>query len=242
VTICTSCNIAVSLRIASPGDSGSIAQTIATQAAATVAQVSAEVQEHAQAPEAPAPPAAAAVAPPASAAASSDSATPVLQMQIDLAPTGPTESSLVDDETPRHGGQAVLATSRGDVASRPLTSKVIGASTTRWRNLRRDPLVVSSLRAALRADSHRHAAAAAASAPATSTPRPPSPPRPSHEFPLPAVVALSPVGLQHPASSALVPLAIGGLAVVIQLFFVYLTPLGRLVRARAGVAEPHPPG
>jgi hypothetical protein len=247
MTICTSCNIAVSLRIASPGDSGSIAQTIATQAAATVAQVSAEVQEHAQAAETPVPPAAAAVAPPALAAASSDPAAPVLQMQIDLAPTGPIESSLVDDEAPRHGGQALLATSRGDVTSQSLTGKVIGevigASTTRWRNSRRDPLVVSSLRAASRADSQRHAGtAAASSATATSTPRPPSPPRPSHEFPLPAVVALSPVGLQHPASSALVPLAIGGLAVVIQLFFIYLAPLGRLVRARAGVAEPHPPG
>jgi hypothetical protein len=247
MTICTSCNIAVSLRIASPGDSGSIAQTIATQAAATVAQVSAEVQEHAQAAETPVPPAAAAVAPPALAAASSDPAAPVLQMQIDLAPTGPIESSLVDDEAPRHGGQALLATSRGDVTSQSLTGKltgeVIGVSTTRWRNSRRDPLVVSSLRAASRADSQRHAGtAAASSATATSTPRPPSPPRPSHEFPLPAVVALSPVGLQHPASSALVPLAIGGLAVVIQVFFIYLAPLGRLVRARAGVAEPHPPG
>jgi hypothetical protein len=244
VTICTSCNIAISLRIASPGDSGSIAQTIATQAATTVAQVSAEVQKAAQVPQTPLPPAAAAVGPPAPAAAPSPPTAPVLQMRIDVAPSGPIESSFGDDEAPRHGGEALLATRRGDPRGQPVIGNVIGALTPPWqsRSPRREPLDLTSLRAVSRADTQRHATGEVASEPTRSAPRSPSPPGPAPEFPLPAVLALSPVGLQHPASSALVAFAIGGVAVVMQLFFIYLAPLGRLVRARAGVAEPHPPG
>lgn len=71
-TICVSCNIAISVRVGSPGNTGDLAQTIAAQTAATAAGIAQTIQTALQAapsaatplPPAPLPDAAPAVIPP----------------------------------------------------------------------------------------------------------------------------------------------------------------------------------
>ena len=72
VTICVSCNIAISVRVGSPGNTGDLAQTIAAQTAATAAGIAQTIQTALQAappaatplPPAPLPDAPPAVIPP----------------------------------------------------------------------------------------------------------------------------------------------------------------------------------
>ena len=68
VTICVSCNIAISVRVGSPGNTGDLAQTIAAQTAATATGIAQTIQTALQAAPpaaAPLPPAPPAVIPPA---------------------------------------------------------------------------------------------------------------------------------------------------------------------------------
>jgi hypothetical protein len=53
-TVCTSCNIAISVRVGSPGDAGDVTQTIANEAASATANMQADLQQTGQAVFAPA--------------------------------------------------------------------------------------------------------------------------------------------------------------------------------------------
>ena len=247
VTICLSCNIAISVRLASPGDDGDLTQAIAAQAAATVTEVAAAVQQAAQVvPPPPAP------VPVSVQAATSDpveaftSAPTVLQAQIDDGPAVPAES-LGPDDVPRHGGQALLASwhlGRASAVPQRRSSVLDGWSVRGIQALRtsapaRASLVLVDLSRASSADpGHRSGGVA----PATTRSLPPPVPAPSPDAPLGTLVAMSPVGPQQPAGSGVVALAIGGLGLFLLFFASSLVPLSRAVRVRAGVAEPHPPG
>jgi hypothetical protein len=245
VTICTSCNIAISVRIASPGDSGAIAQTIAAQAAATAADLTASVQQAAQLP--PSPPPAAADTPPSSAAApqsdlglaSAQAALP--QFLIDDGPAGPSVS-FVGEDAPRHGGEALSATPRAGLAT------VRNARASPFRPFRVQngliesrpaPPGIAEVVSASRATERRRSTVPVAS-PKHSLP--PFVPAPARDLPLSTAVALAPPGVQHSSGSALVALEVGALELLLLLLVSYLVPQARVARARARFAEPHPPG
>jgi hypothetical protein len=254
VTICTSCNIAISVRLASPGDDGDLTQSIAAQAAATVNEVAAAVQQVAQVVPPPLPPA----LPPASAGSSAPvdaftsapaaalDASPVQQGQIDNGPATPTAAPGLDD-TPRHGSDALLASwVSGATAAPQRRSSVLGSWRARGTQelrapaLQRAPLVLVELTRASSAANQGHHSGGAA--PATTRSPPPPVPAPSPDAPLSTLVAMAPAGPPQPAGSGVVALATGGLGLFLLFFASYLVPLSRAVRARAGVAEPHPPG
>jgi hypothetical protein len=233
------------VRLASPGDDGDLAQTIATQAAATVADVTAAVQQVAQVvptlpPPVPVP--ASASGPPVEAFADTPGIGPanVVQSQIDDGPAVGT-GVLGADDAPRHGGQALLASWRpGGATAAPQASwRVRGIQALRASEPTRAPLVFAQLiHPSSAADDHHSAGAARPPARVL----PPPVPAPPLDAPLSTLVAMSPLGPQQTAGSGLVALATDGLGLFLLFFASYLVPLSRAVRARAGVAEPHPPG
>ena len=242
VTVCTSCNIAISVRLASPGDDGDLTQTIAAQAAATVAEVAAAVQQAAQIVPPPAVPVSVPVPPVASdpVEAFTNAAPTVLQAQIDDGPAAPVES-LEPDDAPLHGGQALLASWHlgRSAPTQQRSWSVRGIQALRSSEPVRTQLVLVELSRPASADQGHNSSGAAS---ATTKSPPPPVPGPSPDAPLSNLVAMSPSGPPQPAGSGVVALATGGLALFLLFFASYLVPLSRAVRVRAGVAEPHPPG
>jgi hypothetical protein len=220
-----------------------------------VNEVAAAVQQVAQVVPPPLPPA----LPPASAGGSSApvdaftsapaaalAAPTVQQGQIDNGPVTPTVAPGLD-ETPRHGSDALLASwVSGATAAPQRRSSVLGSWRARGTQelrvpaLQRAPLVLVELtRASSAADQGDHSGGAG---PATTRSLPPPVPAPSPDAPLSTLVAMAPAGPPQPGGSGVVALATGGLGLFLLFFASYLVPLSRAVRARAGVAEPHPPG
>src|SRR3954447_24202612 len=111
-TICVACNIAISVRVGSPGDTGNLAQTIAAQTQATAAGVTHTIQSALQAvPQVatPVPPTPPAVVPPGAAPPVGVAAL-ISQAQlfpIDLGPfVAPLDTAAADDP-PLHGAPSV---------------------------------------------------------------------------------------------------------------------------------------
>lgn len=240
-TICVSCNIAVSLRIASPGDTGAITQTIAAQTLATVAAVGAAVQQGAQVPVAPDVAAALPVPPAADPPVTTDAPTNLAQFPFDDGPARLPAAPLED--APLHGGEALSASwSAVQSQVRAIRYRValsrVFPSDAQLASSAPPPAIVEQ--SVVREPAGRQRAPATAGS--VSTPHPPfPPPAPGDETPS-TVVALSPVGLQHPAGSSLIALAIGALGLILFLFCSYLVPLTRFARTRPSGARPHPPG
>ena len=112
-TICVSCNIAISVRVGSPGNTGDLAQTIAAQTAATAAGIAQTIQTALQAappaatplPPAPLPDAAPAVIPPVGATPAFVAVTvPALHAYpIDAGILVTPFDDLSAEDAPRHG-------------------------------------------------------------------------------------------------------------------------------------------
>src|SRR3954447_8945753 len=130
-TICVACNIAISVRVGSPGDTGNLAQTIAAQTQATAATVAHTIQSALQAaPEVatPVPPTPPVVFPPGLAPPVTV-ATALSQPQlypIDLGPfVAPLDAAATDDP-PLHGAPSTYGAALAPAAQLPESQGVAG--------------------------------------------------------------------------------------------------------------------
>ncbi len=263
VTVCTSCNIAISVRVGSPGNTGDLVQSIAAQTAAAAANIAGTVQAAIQA-AAPAP-ATLPITPPALdppallapvAAGLSTALTPVaaglstaltpafaplraspLDAGLFTAPLDPT----VGEDAPRRGAPLSYGAASGRPAYTAGASSSVGAVLGDALAAPIEPFG----RLPRRLVGSDDGASAAPSRSATSAARPPRTPTPG----APAPTAPTPFVLAAGAASSHgggidAGIAIASAFALLFLYAVYSALRGTpaVPPARADGARPHPPG
>jgi hypothetical protein len=241
-TICVACNIAISVRVGSPGDTGDLAQTIAAQTQATAATVAHTIQSALQsAPEVarPVPPTPPVVFPPGLAPPVTV-ATALSQPQlypIDLGPfVAPLDAAATDDP-PLHGAPSTYGAALAPAAQLPESQGVAG-----------EVVSLAALRASSTLSSPPRSIVGRAGAGSRSpvgTRRPahrPVPPAIPPSAPMPFVLAAG-----SPSTHGGGPSAVVALATAVALAFLYAVYSALRTRpavppARGGGAKPHPPG
>ena len=245
ITVCTSCNIAISVRVGSAGDTGDLVQSIVTSTAAALANLADTIEAAAQTAI---PPSASPIASPipdlvTAVTAAQPVAVQEVTNQIDdaafLAPVTPAAS----EDLPRHGAPTVFggggtrppslgdgAGSRADIAPGEPTSAEVRARVAllqRW--IVRRPGVASE----------------AAAKPPRAQPTAPEP------FPLPPIPSAPPtpfilgagVAGTHGGGIGVISALASGLAMVLLYAISTALRLPPVVPpARGGGANPHPPG
>jgi hypothetical protein len=105
VTVCVSCNVAISVRVASPGDSGDLTQSIAASTAAAATEIAGTIEDALQSATAPPPPPPPTPAPAAAAplqlSQGIPTASPVVYRVDEGIPAA--ADTVTADELPRHG-------------------------------------------------------------------------------------------------------------------------------------------
>jgi hypothetical protein len=240
VTVCTSCNIAISVRVGSPGDTGDLVQSIVAATAAAAATLADTIQAAAQTAvppsasptESPLPDPVAAVAP---ALVAVQEATNQIDGGLLIALVAPPPSA----DVPQHGaptsfggvsaGQPSVR-SRADIAFGEPTSAAVRARVALLRRW-----IVR--RAVVRRDAVAKPPRAQAPAP-DPVPRAPSPSAPPTPFILGAGVAAT-----HGGGIGVITALASGLAIVLLYAISTALRLRPVVPpARAPGANPHPPG
>jgi hypothetical protein len=250
ITVCTSCNIAISVRVGSPGNTGNTAQSIVTSTAAAAANVAASVQAAVQAAI---PPPAQALIPPSASSLIPD---PPVAIAAPPPVTGPQTTYRIDDglfialvvpwlsdDLPRHGAPesfgggsgAVRASGDGRVLLR--AHAAAGAGT----------LVAPGARAPLL---HRWLVRRAvvkdrvAASPGRAQPKapPPVPPGQDPFAPTPFVLATSIAGTHGGGVGVVTALASGLALILLYAISTALRLPPAVPPARAPGANPHPPG
>jgi hypothetical protein len=245
ITICTSCNIAISVRVGSPGDTGDVAQSILASATAAAADVADTIQRALQTATPPsASPAASPLPDPiAEVAAAPPAAVQAATLRIDDGVLIEPPASAPSEDLPRHGAPTAFgggsagppsvgdqARSRADIALGEPTPAAVRA---------RVALLQPWIARRVVARSERVAKPPRAQAKAPQPiPQAPSPSEPPTPFILAAGVAPT-----HGGGIGVVTALASGLAMV--LLYSISTAL-RLVLVvppdRAAGANPHPPG
>jgi hypothetical protein len=238
VMVCTSCNIAISVRVGSPGDTGDVTQTIANQAAAVATGAAQSVQDASQAVQAvfeptvgPLPPILPSmpwVAPPMRAAAVAFLA-PAVPFEAGVLFDGPPGDHSAEDP-PRHGAPSSFGAPEPPEAA---AHGVAGRSTTLHAG--RSDLIPPQRSSAGGVGSR---GSAAARRPA----RAPAPPIAPPSEPTPFVLAAG-----APAAHGDGPGAVVAFAAALTLAFLYaiysaLRTGPAVPPARDSGANPHPPG
>ena len=253
-TVCVGCNIAISVRVGSPGDSAGVTQTTGTDASSIATDVATAAQAAAQVlPEAvPQQPAVPPPAPPQSATPEPVMPQPLapappLAPTLPLAPVSPAVSVLAPflpplafgaDDAPRHGAPDFGA----DSGAAPPPRATIHVRTL-FRRATTAPSAVAIVTTVHVTSSPwhapRHAArrqpVADARAP---VPFPPAPPR------TPAPVSFAPALTETHDAGAFTTFAAGAgaLGALILVLLGYLAPGLQTVRSLPGSAQPDPPG
>ena len=243
VTVCVSCNINVSVRIASPGDTGDVVQQIAAAAQATVAGI----QSAAAATAAEAAPAAIAATP---IPASTDvplNVEPVLPDPVgDPVPVVPSVAAVAltasGEDPPRHGASPLDGSPRHLLAPERGSTTAAAAPDRGGTAEAAAPAVLVLERAAptaaVRARPDRDRTGAAPRAP-----RPPAAPTsPVPSPPAPALLAAAPLGGHGGAGSANAALTTMTLAGLTLVFLSRIRSIARSIRRAGPVTQPHPPG
>jgi hypothetical protein len=245
ITLCASCNIAISVRIGSPGDTGNLAQSIASSAATTVASVAETIQSALQ----EAAPAREPSTPPATAAQAAVSAVLDVQPLVYLIDAGPAALPVDDPSTdmlaPRgapsaFSGPAPLQTGRAVVRGAAhawgLSAGSIGSLATSATTEVRTAEIE-------RWSSQRSSAASRAERPRAPAPaRVPAPPAPAPPAPTPFVLTTSAAGTHGGGSDAFTALAMALTIIFAYAAFAAVRFLSAVPPARAAAAKPHPPG
>jgi hypothetical protein len=256
VTECTGCNINISVRVASPGDSASVTQTTQVDASAIVAAVSEATQAATQtvvppqppvvSPPAPPQPPVVATPPPASApgpapavaqaplSEGSPAQAPPDATVVALPPSVVTDTSA--DDVPRHGAPDLKARS----PLRPKARTALHSSARPrviWEHRVSFSTVVHSISVVhvhTVVRSHEQAARPAGRAPLPFPP-PSAPSEPS---------AFAPATSEALGAGNFTPLALtaGGIGAFLLMFLAYAAPWLRTTRPRPVEAKPHPPG
>jgi hypothetical protein len=244
VTTCVGCNIAISVRVASPGDSAGVTQATQVDAAAIASGVAEATQAASQTVVPPQPPVVAPPAPPQSPAV----ATPAVAVAptAPTAPTPPAVSALAvaapvmappattgssAEDAPRHGAPDFGAAAT-TAPHRAVQAQVIRVHHVALTTVVRSISVVH-VRTIVR--SHDRAASPARRAPLRFPPAPSAPTLPI------ALAAASSEG--HGAGSfAPTALAVGAVGIFLLTLLAYAAPGLQTVRPRPAQAHPHPPG
>ncbi len=238
-TLCIACNIAISVRIASPGDSGDVLQTISSVASAAATNAASIVQDALQAAGQAAGPHVAVVPAPADPVN-----LPATQVLIDAGPAVlASMSTSWDEDSPQHGaptfGRGAIgngpASVRGQQPRRTGFSFVAGAELTAARGA----LARTDLE---RPERGPRAGGAAAQARTSPPPLETPPGAPSTPFPLPLVVVPAGLAGHDTGSSASGAMAATGLLSFFLVFLFQLRQADRAARGETGQARPHPPG
>ena len=248
ITVCDSCNVAISVRVASPGDTGDLVQSIAAETAAAASDIAGTIETALQSAPAPAP-----VIPPAPTASAAPAATdpaataPVATAPVQLpqAVSPATEDNPPGPSSPRSARtqpSARRAPRRRD--ARPEQHEARGRSPAAGRAAAIVRVVV------IERWIEQHGAARATSGPAVRKARPAvgsgRGPIPSAPFlpsvPVPVLAGAGLASAQGGGPGAVAALA-GGLALVFAyMIFTALRLLPVVPPARGADANPHPPG
>jgi hypothetical protein len=266
VTVCTSCNIAISVRVGSPGDTGSVAQTIAAHTAAAATNIAQTIQSALQAAPAPVvsppvvsphvivppgvsppvvsllPPASLAVAPPGLLAAAQPQAQ-LFPIDAGALAVLPLDGLSATEDPPRRGaplsfGGAAAPQGQGQgQAQAQLAEGVAGVVATIG------VLVGRSVSSPQRSTAERTGAGSRSPVGARRSARPPAPPAAPPSAPTPFVLAAGAPGAQSGGQG--IGLAIASAIALVFLYAVYTalrTPPAVPPAARDAGAKPHPPG
>ena len=248
VTTCVGCNISISVRIASPGDSAGVTQSTQVDAAAIASGVAEATQAASQTVVPPQPPvvapsappqspavttlaAAAAPAAPTPPAAPSPPAVTALAVSAPAVALPPASDSFTED-TPRHG-----APDFGAAPASAVHGAVEAAQVIRVHKIALTTVVraISVVHVHTVVRSHERAVSPARKAPFRFPPAPSAPTLPI------ALAAAS--GEGHGAGSfAPTALAAGVVGIFLLTFLAYAAPGLQTARPRPAQAHPHPPG
>jgi hypothetical protein len=242
--VCVSCNIAISVRVASPGDSGGVTQTTGTNATSIATGVAAAAQAAAQAlPEAapqqpavppPAPPQPAAPIPPAVSGVPSARGTPAVLAVPAAALAVPVDGPEADD-APRHGapdfgpGKAPRASA---VHVHALFHKTTASAVS--------VVLIRTVRVTTARSKNPHHAVRRQHGAGARAPRP-FPPAPSRT-PAPLAVAPALTETHDTGGFTTFALGAGALGAFLLVLLGYLAPGLQTVRSQPGRAHPDPPG
>jgi hypothetical protein len=241
-TVCVACNIALSVRVASPGDSGDVVQQIGAAAANAVAGIEAA----AHVPTSATPAAAVMPAVPNDSAAAAATAAAVPPLPPDPPTVLPAVAPQSGEDPPRHGvspqdsrGDPSLAT-RAKVAApaRAPTAGITAAGGAAPSGIGSVPAPPVERHA--RAAPHDKRAHAGASAPAQAPFRGPAGPAPSD--PAPALLTGGQSGGHGSGTSANAALTTMTLAGLLLVFLSRIRSIARPRRRAGPVTQPHPPG
>ncbi len=250
-TVCVGCNIAISVRVGSPGDSAGVTQTTGTDASsiatnvATAAQAAVQVLPEA-APQQPAVPPPALPQPVLSQPVAPQPAAPMPPV-APAAPVSPAVSVLAPflppldlgaDETPRHGAPDFAADSAApqrESATVQVRALFRQAPTATAAVAIVKTVPVSSRHWQAARHAGRRQPVAGARAP---VPFPPAPPR------TPAPVSFAPSLTETHDTGAFTTFALGAgaLGAFLLVLLGYLAPGLQTVRSLPGSAHPDPPG
>jgi len=243
VTVCTSCNIAISVRVGSPGNTGDLAQTIASQTAAAAANLAETIQTALQAiPPAstPSPGTTSASEPPVTAPTIAAASSPQLRAYptdagIFVAP--PSDASVEDP--PRHGAPPSFGVAAGPQRYAVSAAAVSMAAPLAAAGARGVYLQRWLLRRAVEPGRRSVRSSAAGARRPVPVPVPTAPP-PS--APTPFVLAAGALSTHGGG-----PGAVAAIASALALAFLYavysaLRAPPAVPPARASGAKPHPPG
>jgi hypothetical protein len=245
VTVCTSCNIAISVRIGSPGDGGDVTQSIAATTAAAASNVADTIQAALQSAI---PPPALQAANPAPDAAAAAAAAPLAALEAATyrLDDGVFVAAIVQspaDDLPRHGAPASFGGAGPPQTLSPahmhrrarLTVSVATVSAARAR-------VTQIHRWAVRLTVVTSAIAASAGHVPASGPRGPGPPAPAPSAPTPFIISAGAPTTHDGGSNVVTALAAGLALTLLYALFTALRLPPVVPPARAAGANPHPPG
>jgi hypothetical protein len=248
VTVCTSCNIAISVRISSPGDTGDVTQSIAATTAAAASNVANTIQAALQAAIPPPAPQAGNAIPDAAAAAvaaASAVSVPAPTYRLDDGVFVAAVIQAPAEDLPRHGappsfgGGAGPTRTHNTVRVRGQTRVSVSVVAVSAAHARVTQIHRWALRRTVVTSHHVTARAAVVQ---TSGPRGPGPPAPAPSAPTPFIVSAG-APPTHGGGTAVVTALAAGLALtLLYALFTALRLPPVVPPARDAGANPHPPG
>jgi hypothetical protein len=241
VTVCTSCNIAISVRVGSPGDTGDVAQSIAATTAAAAANVADTIQAAFEAAIPPSAPQAG----PATAVVLSSVTAGATTYRIDDGIVIAAPPSALPEDPPLHGaptsygGGSAAQPPDGNVLMRSRAQVALSVTTRAGSRTR---IAVFQQWILRRSVVRAHVATASGIRTQASGLRGPAPPAPAPSAPTPFMFAAGTTAPHDGGVGVLTALAAG---LALAFLYALLTAL-RLPPAvppeRATGANPHPPG
>ena len=237
-TVCSSCNIAISVRIASPGDGGDVTQAIAATTAAAARNVADTIQAAFRTALPPVATEAAEVAAPALPLAAAQA--PATYRVDDGAVSVAIDLALSED-LPRHGAPTSFGGGGGGAAQPPVRQRAEGR--TRIATfLAVHSRVVAVQHWTLRQTTVTGHATAGPVRPRASEPRGPVLPDPAPSAPTPVILSAAAPATHASGIGVVTALAAGLALTLLYALFTALRVPPVVPPARDAGANPHPPG